>query len=41
MSEPLMNRREVVQLLGAATATQALAAEAPDICFSRLSKWPD
>ncbi|HEY6341269.1 MAG TPA: amidase [Bryobacteraceae bacterium] len=33
MSEPLMNRREAVQLLGAATATQALAAEAPDICF--------
>ena len=28
-----MNRREAVQLLGAATATHALAADTPDICF--------
>jgi amidase len=30
---PLINRREAVQLLGAATASQTLAAETPDICF--------
>ncbi len=28
-----MNRREVVQLLGAATAAQTLGAQTPDICF--------
>ena len=28
-----INRREAVQLLGAAAAAQALAAETPDICF--------
>jgi amidase len=28
-----MNRREAVQLLGAATAANALAGEAPDVCF--------
>ena len=33
MSRPLINRREAVQLLGAATAAQTLAAESPDICF--------
>ena len=33
MSKPLINRREAVQLLGAAATTQALAADAPDICF--------
>src|SRR5438552_11307815 len=33
MSRPLINRREAVQLLGAATAAQSLAAQAPDICF--------
>jgi len=33
MSQPLINRREAVQLLGAATATQALSADAPEICF--------
>jgi amidase len=33
MSQPLVNRREAVQLLGAATATQALSADAPEICF--------
>jgi amidase len=33
MSRPLINRREAVQLLGAATAVPALAAQAPDICF--------
>ncbi|HEY7334399.1 MAG TPA: amidase [Bryobacteraceae bacterium] len=33
MSDSLINRREAVQLLGAATATRALAAEASDICF--------
>src|SRR5579863_5008238 len=33
MSRPLINRREAVQLLGAATAAQTLASEAPDICF--------
>lgn len=29
----LINRREAVQLLGAATATQALSATTPDVCF--------
>ncbi len=33
MSRPLINHREAVQLLGAATAAQTLAAKAPDICF--------
>ncbi len=33
MSRPLINRREAVQLLGAATAAQTLAAQSPDICF--------
>lgn len=33
MSRPLMNRREAVQLLGAAAAAQTLAAQTPDICF--------
>jgi len=33
MSGPLINRREAVQLLGAATAAQTLAAQSPDICF--------
>ena len=33
MSRPLINRREAVQLLGAATAAQTLGAQAPDICF--------
>jgi amidase len=33
MSRPLLNRREAVQLLGAATAAQTLAAETPEICF--------
>ena len=33
MSRPLVNRREAVQLLGAATATHALSASGPDICF--------
>jgi amidase len=33
MSRPLINRREAVQLLGAATAAQTLAAQAPDVCF--------
>jgi amidase len=33
MSRPLINRREAVQLLGAATAAQTLAGQGPDICF--------
>jgi amidase len=33
MDRPLVNRREAVQILGAATATHALGASAPDICF--------
>ena len=33
MSRPLINRREAVQWLGAATAAQTLAAGSPDICF--------
>jgi amidase len=33
MSRPLINRREAVQLLGAAGAAGTLAAEPPDICF--------
>jgi hypothetical protein len=28
-----INRREAVQLLGAAAAAQTLAAQSPDICF--------
>jgi len=31
--DPLINRREAVQLLGAATAAKTLAAQTPDICF--------
>src|SRR5579863_1827237 len=33
MPDPLINRREAVQLLGAATAAHTLAAQTPDICF--------
>jgi len=33
MTPPLMNRREAVQLLGAAAAAQTLHAQSPDICF--------
>lgn len=33
MSGPLINRREAVQLLGAAAAAQTLAAQPPEICF--------
>lgn len=33
MPDPLINRREAVQLLGAATAAKTLAAQTPDICF--------
>jgi hypothetical protein len=33
MSHPPVNRRQAVQLLGAAAAAQTLAAQTPDICF--------
>jgi amidase len=33
MPRPLINRREAVQFLGAATVTQPLTAASPDICF--------
>src|ERR1700682_5379230 len=33
MSSPLINRRQAVQLMGAASAAQTFAAQAPDICF--------
>src|ERR1700733_3797854 len=33
MTRPLVNRREAVQILGAATATHALGATEPEICF--------
>ena len=33
MPRPLITRREIVQLMGAAAATQALAAPTSDVCF--------
>ena len=33
MAQSFLNRREAVQLLGAATAAKAFGADAPDICF--------
>jgi amidase len=33
LPDPLLTRRQAAQILGAAAATQLLAAEAPDICF--------
>ena len=41
MPGPLINRREAVELLGAATATQLLAADTPDICFLTASEMAD
>ncbi|HUI80212.1 MAG TPA: amidase family protein, partial [Bryobacteraceae bacterium] len=41
MPGPLMNRREAVELLGVAAATQALAATSPDICFLPAAEMAD
>src|SRR6204780_3312922 len=41
MPDPIVTRREAAQLLGAAAATQLLAASGQDICFLSATEMAD